>query len=56
MMGITYEDFKNAINRLKQYKENTENHCRKSDYIAEIIWLKSEYPEYWMKLQEENEK
>lgn len=56
MMGITYEDFKHTINRLKQYKENTENPCKKSDYSAEIIWLKCEYPDYWMKLQQGNKK
>ena len=56
MMGITYEVFKNTINRLKKYKEKTDNPCKKSDYSAEIIWLKYEYPDYWMKLQQENKK
>ena len=56
MMGINYEVFKNTINRLKKYKEKTDNPCKKSDYSAEIIWLKYEYPEYWRKLQQENKK
>lgn len=56
MMGITYEDFKNTINRLKKYKEKTDNPCKKSDYSAEIIWLKCEYLDYWEKLREENKK
>ena len=55
-MMMSYEEFKSTIRRLRMYKENAENPCKKADYIAEIIWLKDEYREYWNKLKLEEMK
>lgn len=50
-MVMTYEEFKNTIARLRQYEETAVNHCAKSDFRAEILWLKEEYLEYWKKMK-----
>ena len=50
-MGMTYENFKNTIARLRQYEKAAENPCAKADFRAEILWLKEEYFEYWERLR-----
>lgn len=50
-MRMTYDEFKNTIAQLRQYEETAANPCVKSDYRAEILWLKEEYVEYWKKMK-----
>jgi hypothetical protein len=50
-MVMTYDDFKDAIARLRFFEEKVENPCDKADYRAEILWLKEEYVEYWERLK-----
>ena len=50
---MTYEEFKKDIEKLRNYIENTIDPCHKSNFIAEIIWLRAEYPEYSERLKME---
>lgn len=50
-MRMTYDEFKNTIARLRQCEETAASPCAKSDYRAEILWLKEEYVEYWKKMK-----
>ena len=56
IMAMTYEEFKNTIERLRLYEFAAENPCKKSDYRAEILWLRAEYPEYNQRLKLEEMK
>lgn len=48
---MTYEDFKDSIERLRFFEKKIEDPCDKVDYRSEILYLKEEYPKYWEKLK-----
>ena len=55
-MMVTYEEFKNSIELLRLFEKNEDNPCRKSDFIAQRLWLKEEYPAHAERLKREEMK